>query len=68
MRYFPADYAVIPNGVDVDLFGCPDVRPMDEYQDGYFNVLFVGRLEKRKGLPYLLEALPQVQRDVPMSD
>ena len=65
MRYFPADYAVIPNGVDVDLFGGPDVRPMDEYQDGCFNVLFVGRLEKRKGLPYLIEAFPQVQRDVP---
>jgi phosphatidylinositol alpha-mannosyltransferase len=65
MRYFPADYAVIPNGVDVDLFGCSDVRPMEEYQDGYLNVLFVGRLEKRKGLPYLIEALPQVQRDVP---
>jgi len=64
-RYFPADYAVIPNGVDVELFGRPDARPVEEFADGRPNILFVGRLEKRKGLKTLLDALPRVRLDVP---
>ena len=66
-RYFPAEYAVIPNGVDVELFGCPDLCPVEEFADGRLNILFVGRLEKRKGLPYLIEAFAEVKREVPES-
>jgi len=62
-RYFPADYTIIPNGVDLENFS-PDVSPIDEFSDGKINVLFVGRLEKRKGLDYLLEAYKQVKREV----
>jgi phosphatidylinositol alpha-mannosyltransferase len=64
-RYFPADYSVIPNGVDVEQFGYPSLRPIEEFADGRPNVLFVGRLEKRKGLAHLIEAFAQVQRDIP---
>ena len=63
-RYFPADYVVIPNGVDVERFH-PDVRPMEQFVDGRPNILFVGRLEKRKGLTHLLDAFAWVKRDIP---
>jgi len=63
-RYFPGEYRIIPNGVDVDLFGGP-ARPIERFNDGRPNVLFVGRLEKRKGLRYLLEAFRWVKQAVP---
>lgn len=63
-HYFPADYAVIPNGVDVDHFGGPDVRPIPEFADGRSNILFVGRLEKRKGLTHLIDAFAAVQQEL----
>jgi phosphatidylinositol alpha-mannosyltransferase len=63
---FPGYYNIIPNGVDLDHFS-PDVSPIDEFGDGKLNVLFVGRLEKRKGVKYLLEAFNQVKQEIPDS-
>jgi len=65
MRYFPGEYTVIPNGVDVELFGRADLRPVEEFADGCPNILFVGRLERRKGLPYLIEAFARVKPEMP---
>lgn len=62
-RYFPGDYRIIPNGVDVGRFR--DARPIPRFKDGMLNVLFVGRIEKRKGLKYLLRAIPLVREHVP---
>jgi phosphatidylinositol alpha-mannosyltransferase len=53
-RYFPGDYKVIPNGVDVPRFA--SAVPVARWQDGTPNVLFVGRHEPRKGLLDLLKA------------
>jgi phosphatidylinositol alpha-mannosyltransferase len=53
-RYFPGDYKVIPNGVDVDRFA--RAVPVARWEDGTRNILFVGRLEPRKGLLDLLKA------------
>jgi phosphatidyl-myo-inositol alpha-mannosyltransferase len=53
-RYFPGDYKVIPNGVDVPRFA--NAVPLARWQDGTPNVLFVGRHERRKGLLDLLKA------------
>lgn len=53
-RYFPGDYKVIPNGVDVDRFR--RAVPIARWQDGTKNILFVGRFEPRKGLLDLLKA------------
>ena len=53
--YFPSDYTIIPNGVDNRHFN-NGVMPLEKFMDGKTNILFVGRLEKRKGFEYLLEA------------
>lgn len=65
-RYFPGDYTVIPNGIDLDRFGAT-VKPLPQFDDGKLNILFVGRLEKRKGFAYLLRAFPTVKRAVPQA-
>ena len=62
-EHFPGYYNIIPNGVDLDHFS-PAVSPIDEFCDGKLNILFVGRLEKRKGLNYLLEAFKQVKQEI----
>ncbi len=53
-RYFPGDYKVIPNGVDIGRYAA--AVPLARWQDGTPNVLFVGRHEPRKGLLDLLKA------------
>jgi phosphatidyl-myo-inositol alpha-mannosyltransferase len=53
-RFFPGDYKVIPNGVDVDRFR--RAVPLARWNDGTSNILFVGRHEPRKGLIELLKA------------
>ncbi|MHB1132314.1 MAG: glycosyltransferase family 4 protein [Chloroflexota bacterium] len=63
-RHFNAKYIVIPNGIDVRNFG-PQVEPFPELRDGKLNILFVGRLEKRKGFSYLLRAFLRLKRETP---
>lgn len=53
-HYFPGDYKVIPNGVDVERFR--RAVPIARWQDGTRNLLFVGRHEPRKGLLDALKA------------
>ncbi|MFC1955369.1 glycosyltransferase family 4 protein [Chloroflexota bacterium] len=65
-KHFPEEYTIIPNGIDTDHF-CPDVSPIDEFNDGKINILFVGRLEKRKGLNYLIEAYKRIKQEIPNS-
>jgi phosphatidylinositol alpha-mannosyltransferase len=59
-RYFPGDYKVIPNGVDVSRF--ERAVPIARWRDGVPNLLFVGRHEPRKGLLELLKAFRVVRR------
>jgi phosphatidylinositol alpha-mannosyltransferase len=61
---FPGYYNIIPNGVDLEHFS-PDVAPIEKFMDGKLNILFVSRLEKRKGLNYLLQAFRQVKEEIP---
>ncbi len=59
-RYFPGEYEVIPNGVDIERFR-PDVAPFPEWrQADRVNILFVGRLDPRKGVHQLIAAMPEV--------
>ena len=63
-RHFRGEYSVIPNSIDVDHFSRP-AAPIPEFMDGRTNLLFVGRLEKRKGLGYLLRAFARLKWDYP---
>jgi phosphatidylinositol alpha-mannosyltransferase len=63
-RYFPGEYQVVPNGVDLSRFN-DSVMPLPEFDDGKLNLLFVGRLEKRKGLGVLLGAYEQLKQRLP---
>src|SRR5436190_7255013 len=60
-QYFGGEYEIIPNGVDVRQFGM-DIEPIAWMCDGRPTVLFVGRFEEsRKGLRWLLQALPFIE-------
>lgn len=63
-RLFPGEYRIIPPGVDIERFS-PDVAPLSELRAGGPVVLFVGRLDRRKGLTVLLQAMPIVRVRVP---
>lgn len=45
---------VIPNGIDFNIF-CPEGKKIKKFDDDKTNILFVGRIEERKGLIYLLK-------------
>ncbi|MBI4283719.1 MAG: glycosyltransferase family 4 protein [Chloroflexi bacterium] len=65
-KYVPGDFEIIPNGVDLEHFS-PEVSPIEEFGDGKLNILFVGRLEFRKGVNYLLKAYFEIKREIPNS-
>ena len=46
---------VIPNGIDLEEFN-PNYPKLKKFPNDKVNILFVGRIEKRKGLIYLLKA------------
>jgi phosphatidylinositol alpha-mannosyltransferase len=61
-QMFPGAYEVIPNGVDISRFH-PDVEPFEQWRDPEkVNLLFVGRLDPRKGVHLLLGAMPEIVR------
>jgi phosphatidylinositol alpha-mannosyltransferase len=64
LRYFPGDYEIIPNGVDVARFSRPAPLPA-AVANCLPYILFVGRFEERKGLPTLLEAFATLKPKVP---
>jgi phosphatidylinositol alpha-mannosyltransferase len=59
-RYFPGEYEIIPNGVDIELYG--SAAPLEQLRDGTLNILFIGRLEERKGLIHLLKAYHRLRK------
>ncbi len=63
-KYFPGRYRILPSGVDYGFFAA-EVPPIPKYIDHKRNILFLGRLEKRKGLPYLLEAYALLKQEMP---
>jgi len=64
IKYVPGYYNIIPNGIDVEHFSA-NLSPIDKFCDGKLNILFVGRLEQRKGLPYLLKAYKEIKIENP---
>jgi phosphatidyl-myo-inositol alpha-mannosyltransferase len=63
-RHFPGAYRIIPNGIDYARFATR-LEPIERFEDDRLDVLFVGRLEKRKGLEHLLRAWPLVHQAMP---
>lgn len=51
---------IVPNGIDLRKYTNGDVIKPDRK-----SVLFVGRLEKRKGVMYLIRAMAEVQKRLP---
>ncbi len=61
-RYFPGDYRIVPNGIDTTRFR-PDRPVVAELRSaGMATILFVGRMEQRKGLATLLDAYARLRR------
>ncbi|OGE14235.1 hypothetical protein A3G14_04305 [Candidatus Curtissbacteria bacterium RIFCSPLOWO2_12_FULL_38_9] len=60
-RYFPGKYYVIPNGVDTQKFN-PLNEKVAEFADDKVNIIFVGRLEERKGVQHLLRAYAHIPK------
>jgi phosphatidyl-myo-inositol alpha-mannosyltransferase len=70
--YLPGEFRIIPCGIDLNRF-----KPMDKGTDTRsldpsiprssrpLTILFVGRLDARKGIEVLLRALPAVKKAVP---
>jgi len=61
--HFGGEYEIVPNGVDVTRFAT--AKPIPELRDGSFNILFVGRMEPRKGAKHLLRAMPAMCEAIP---
>jgi phosphatidylinositol alpha-mannosyltransferase len=58
--HFPGGYEIIPNGIQVGTYS-NGALPYEHLRDGMVNILFVGRLERRKGLKYLLGAFARLK-------
>lgn len=64
LKYFSGDIEIIPNGVDTKRFS-PLNKKLKKFDDGMINILFTGRIEKRKGLIYLLHAYKILKKKYP---
>ena len=63
-EHFPGKYEIVPNAIDVCRFSRPAERP-EPMPNGRRYVLTVGRLEPRKGLDRLLQAMAIVRQHTP---
>lgn len=61
LKDFKKPKTIIPNGVDLEVFN-PNQPTIKEFLDGKINLLFVGRIEERKGLIYLLKAFQILEK------
>ena len=59
-RYFDADWKIIPNGVDTDMFR-PDAPRPPGLRGDVPVILFLGRFDPRNGLSALIEAFKRVK-------
>ena len=62
--HFPkGNYKIIPNGVDTSRFS-PRGEKLKEFKDKRI-ILFLGRLDPRKGLSVMLKAFPLIKKEIP---
>jgi phosphatidylinositol alpha-mannosyltransferase len=60
-KYVQGEYVIIPNGVDCRRFS-PRRDFVQGLRDDAFNVLYVGRLDERKGVKHLFNAVALLAR------
>lgn len=63
-RFSSKHISIIPNGIDLDQYQLP-IEPMSLFKDDFINLLFLGRLEPRKGLTYALESFKSLKSKFP---
>ena len=63
-KYYDGLKTVITNGIDLEEF-TPDGKRVKKFIDGKVNILFLGRIEERKGLFYLLKAFKTLSKKHP---
>lgn len=59
-RYFEADWQIIPNGIDTDVFH-PSAPPPPGIDKDVPTILFLGRFDPRNGLTHLIESFQKVK-------
>lgn len=68
VKYVPKKFKctrkIIPNGIDLKKFETNKKR-IKKYDDEKINILFLGRIEKRKGLIYLLKSYKILKKKYP---
>lgn len=59
-RYFEANWTIIPNGIDLDVFNADVPRPA-EIRDDVPTILFLGRFDPRNGLTTLIDSFKRIR-------
>jgi len=59
--HYDVPMTIIPNGVDLKVFS-PQVEPFAKYRDGKFTILYVGRMDPRKGAKYLFGTVSLLEK------
>jgi phosphatidylinositol alpha-mannosyltransferase len=59
-RYFEADWRIIPNGIDTDVFH-PSAPPPPGITNDVPTILFLGRFDPRNGLTTLIDSFRRVK-------
>ncbi len=60
----PGKYHIIPHAIDMTKFRSKN-KPLERFKDHRPVILFLGRLDRRKGVHYLLDAFPSILKRVP---
>ncbi|MDH5186025.1 MAG: glycosyltransferase family 4 protein, partial [candidate division WOR-3 bacterium] len=60
----PGEYRIIPNGIDCARFS-PSIPPLKRKNEKFPIILFVGRLDERKGVMIAIRAFQEVIKDFP---
>ncbi len=63
-QLFACDFRVIPNGVPVHHFTKPKPK-IARFDDGRYNIFFIGRIEPRNGLAILIDAFKIIHKEEP---
>lgn len=62
-EFYTGKIYIVPNGIDLEVFS-PKNKPFEKYLDEKINIFFIGRLDKRKGVKYLVKAFRKLKRKV----